>query len=83
MKFKRVTQERYYEMLEVLPPAKMTGFGFLVGEAWTHRPCAVTGRMLPAFAAFAEWPRDRFFESEGPMTIPEFAALDPGTLEAA
>jgi hypothetical protein len=36
MPVKQVTPERYYEMLEVLPPAIMTLNGFLVGEPVTH-----------------------------------------------
>ena len=71
MTFKKVSEDRYYEMLEALPPAVMTGRGFLVGEAWTHN-----GRGEPMFAPFVEH-AGAFYEGDGPMTIAEFRALTP------
>ena len=69
------TEERYYEMLEVLPPAFQSSRGFLVGEAMDHH--AVTGR--PRFSAFTErttkgdgWSETRYFEASRPMTVTEF-----------
>lgn len=32
----KVSEERYYEMLEVLPPARRAGMAFLVGEPVIH-----------------------------------------------
>jgi hypothetical protein len=36
MGLKRVSKAKYWEMLEILPPAAMAGGGFLVGEPWDH-----------------------------------------------
>ena len=46
--WKEVTKERYMDMLEVLPPAAMRRWAFLVGEPYDHH--AGTGR--PRFACF-------------------------------
>ena len=74
---KPCTEDRYWEMLEILPPAVMDGKGFLVGEPWTHRQCTVSDRPdQPAFAAFFK-SGNRFYEAEKPMTIPEYHAVTP------
>jgi hypothetical protein len=52
--WKESTEKRYWEMLEVLPPAAMTGLGFLVGEPFDHGTCTVKGFTLPRYSAFAE-----------------------------
>ena len=54
------TREKYWEMLEVLPPAAMCGNAFLVGEPMDHR--ADTGE--PRFTAF----RQIGFENTGNAT---------------
>ena len=36
MTWKRTTEAKYDEMLEILPPALWTGLGFLVGEPLDH-----------------------------------------------
>jgi hypothetical protein len=77
-KWKRVSGERFEEMLCILPPAVQTGAGFLVGEPETHRGCAATGRFAPAFAAFVEHyhgSSSEYFESLSPLTIGEFRRL--------
>lgn len=61
------TEERYWEMLECLPPAAHTALGFLVGEPCDHH--AMTGR--PRYSAFIKR-GDRYFESNRPMTTNEF-----------
>jgi hypothetical protein len=72
--WKEVTQGRYYAMLAMLPPAIQTANGFLVGEATRHRDCEVTRQFCAAYAAFVE--RDgRYFESDTPLTVPEFRSL--------
>ena len=64
------TEERYHEMLEVLPPAFWRGGLFLVGEPCDHD--AGTGQ--PRYAAF--WKRgDRFTASDRPITRQEAAAF--------
>jgi len=76
--WKRCTAERYDEMLGVLPPALMLGYGFLVGEPFDHRTCKVTGDTRASFAAFVVR-RGEYYE--GPhMTMPEFRALDLNTI---
>src|SRR4029450_1740111 len=72
--WKEVTQDLYPEILEMLPPAIQTANGFLVGEPMRHRDCAITGQFRAAYAAFVE--RDgRYFESDTPLTVPEFRSL--------
>jgi len=39
---KECSEERYDEMLGILPPAVMLGKGFLVGGSFDHRTCSVT-----------------------------------------
>jgi hypothetical protein len=72
--WKEVTQGRYCEMLEMLPPAIQTANGFLFGEAMRHRDCEVTRQFRAAYAAFVERDR-RYFESDAPLTVPEFRGL--------
>lgn len=63
------TEERYFEMLEVLPPALMTSCGFLVGEPMDHD----AGNGQPRFHAFRK--RGNVFEfASRPMTEAEFRA---------
>lgn len=71
IQWQETTQERFDEMLGVLPPASMSGGGFLVGEAMNHRD----GR--PTFEAYLE--RDgQFFVSKDDVTFAEFKAEFPG-----
>jgi len=72
--FKPCTEDRYNEMLNMMPPAVFTSSGFMVGEAWTHRECEINNTVLPAFAAFVRL-HGQHYESTGPMTIPEFRAI--------
>ena len=74
-KFTKTTEEKYWEMLGVLPPAIMTGYGFLVGEPMDHN---AQGR--PRFSCFMEY-RGEFFESVAPMTIAEFKAIKSEDLQ--
>lgn len=71
MRFNQVTQERYDEMLGVVPPAIMTGNGFLVGEPWRHNDAG-----QPMFAGFVHY-IGRCWEAAEPMTIAEFKDLGP------
>lgn len=68
--FKAVSEERYFEMLEVLPPAVMDGKGFLVGEAVDHR--SETG--WPRFEAFIEY-NGKYYQATEPMTAKEYRTL--------
>lgn len=73
-KWKSIRESRYYEALEMLPPACHTGYGFLLGEPTIHRKCAVTKEIAPAFAAFVEY-QGRFFEATEAVTIKEFKTM--------
>lgn len=74
-KFKRVTKARYWDMLEVLWPAYWDGVGFLVGEPWKHKTCAVTGETdTPAYAPFT-MKGGQYYEGDDAMTIAEFKAM--------
>jgi hypothetical protein len=64
------TREKYWEMLEVLPPACMLAGGFLVGEPMDHH--AGTGH--PRFSAFRSI-GSRYFESNRPLTVKEFKSF--------
>jgi hypothetical protein len=68
MAWKRTTRDKYWEMLEVLPPAAMSGGGFLVGEPIDHTPDG-----WPRYEAFLE--RDgKFFVHTEPLTVAQFNA---------
>ena len=72
---KITTEERYDEMLNILPPALWRDRGFLVGEPHSHRTCKVRGQPdQPTFAAFFYY-CGHHFESVEAMTIPEFNAF--------
>lgn len=62
-----VSEEKYFDMLEVLPPAFQRGGAFLVGEPQDHH--AVTGR--PRFDAFKMIDK-KYFAASRPMTVKEF-----------
>lgn len=68
MKWVETTEERYYDMLGVLPPAAYGAKGaFQVGEPMDHKG----GR--PTFASF-KVENEKYFESEDALTYREFAA---------
>jgi hypothetical protein len=70
--FKECTEERYNEMLGVVPPvwSVFSSTGFLVGEPWRHNDDG-----QPMFAPFLHY-RGKFWEGDGPMTVAEFRAID-------
>jgi hypothetical protein len=72
--FTEVGEERYDEMRDILPPAIMTAYGFLVGEPTDHRVCTVHGFTMPTFTPFIVR-RGRFYEGT-PLTAAEFRRLD-------
>jgi hypothetical protein len=72
------SEERYDEMLEILPPALWLAKGFLVGEPFDHRTCSVTKVVRASYAAFFQH-KGNFFEA-GNMTVPEFKAFDVESL---
>jgi hypothetical protein len=78
MTIKECTEERYDEMLGILPPALWLSYGFLVGEPSTHRKCKVKGNVMPTYAAFF-YAFGRFFEGDD-MTVSEFMRFDVNNL---
>ena len=66
------TEERYNEMLEILPPRMWVGKGFLVGEPNNHRLSMMAGLgWADTYAAFFRL-NDKFYCSNGDMTVAEF-----------
>jgi hypothetical protein len=72
--FSDTTEERYFEMLGVLPPEAYGAGGFLVGEPVNHRNCEISGRLAPTFDAFFSI-GDQYYASDEPMTVKEFAKV--------
>lgn len=65
-----VSEETFWEMLEVLPPACMIAGNFLVGEPCDHH----AGNGQPRFQAYIK--RDgKYLAANRPMTRTEFKAL--------
>ncbi|MGU3387209.1 hypothetical protein ACLBYG_22055 [Methylobacterium sp. D53M] len=74
--WKPASAQRTWEMLNIVPPACQTSFGFLVGEPESHRTCRITGRAWqPTFAAFAETDTLGSYEATEALTVAEFRAL--------
>ena len=74
-KWKQTTKERFWEMLEILPPAIQTGRGFLVGEPWRHKDGD------PAYQAHVQI-GEKYYEADEPMTIAEFQAYQGNPADA-
>jgi len=65
-----ITEERYYEMYEVLPPIHVAGKGFMVSEPWDHH--ALTGK--PMYGAYRK--RGEVYEASlRPMTVREWKEM--------
>jgi hypothetical protein len=75
---KECSEERYDEMLGVLPPALWLAKGFLVGEPFDHRTCRVTKVVCASYAAFFQH-KGKFYEA-GNMTVSEFKAFNVESL---
>jgi hypothetical protein len=83
VKWKKVSERRYWDMLEILPPALMEGGKFMVGEPWDHGPCAVNGgEAYPRFSAFFRVD-GAHYEGNKPMTRAEFQAMTAEDCRAA
>lgn len=73
MNWKPCTKAKYWDMLEVLPPAVMGGGAFMVGEPQSHDPA--TGQ--PTFWGYKQV-GEKFFATDEAMTIQAFAKICPG-----
>lgn len=69
--WKEVTEDRYNDMLNVIPPLAWVSKGFLVGEAWTHKICSINHRMSSAFQAMVR-SNGQYYECLEPMTVAEW-----------
>jgi hypothetical protein len=69
--WKSTSRQKYWDALEVLPPAYQDAFGFLLGEPHDHAQCEVTKVVLPRYDAYVE-KRKRYYASIRPLTIPEY-----------
>lgn len=67
VQWENITEERYYDLMECLPPAAYADNGFLVGEPWDHH--AGTGK--PRYQA-CRIVNDKYQASSRPMTKLEF-----------
>jgi hypothetical protein len=63
------TEEKFYDMLEVLPPRVMGNGGFLVGEEADHHALTGAGR----YQAFIHR-GGKYYASNRPLTVKEFKA---------
>ena len=68
IKWIETTEEKYNEMMNVLPPAVMMVGGFLVGEPWDHDGENHAAR----YEAFVKTQDGKFMVSDGPVTARQF-----------
>ena len=69
--WKATSRAKYWEALEVLPPAHQDANGFLLGEPFDHAQCEITKNVLPRYDAYVE-KRKRYYVSIRPLTVPEY-----------
>ena len=82
--FKQCDERRYNEMLEVLPPLAWVRKGFLVSEPWSHRECKISGKYRATYTAMVAHRGPlgtHYFESTSGLTVPEWLAVNPTTLQ--
>jgi hypothetical protein len=82
------SEAEFNEMFEVLPPlgwnAGELRRGFLVGEPWSHRMCAVTDVYRATYQAFVVQSTTtmgkRYLKSAEGITLPEWRELNTNDL---
>lgn len=67
-KQREISEDLYYEMLEVLPPAFMDKKGFQVGEVHDY-----TAEGLPRYASYTH--KDGKYYYRGNLTTPQFKSI--------
>lgn len=72
--WKRVSAERYEDLLNILPPIDFDGNSFLVGEAADHRVCTRSGKLNASYTGLVCIGTD-YYESLDPLTRREFREL--------
>ena len=76
--WQEVSEQAYFDALEVLPPAFHDHRDFLQGETHDHRVCSVTGTLTAEYAAYVRV-GDRCYGSPN-LTLGEFRKLDTATV---
>lgn len=69
---KKITSEKYNEMLEILPPITTALNAFLVGESTDHNGEYGTEKFLPRYQCYRKNTETKEFFDMGLMTINEF-----------
>ena len=72
--WKSTSKQKYWDALEVLPPAHQDGYGFLLGEPQDHAECEVTKNVMPRYDAYVQ-KNGRYYVSIRPLTVPEYKKL--------
>lgn len=72
--WKEIDEERYHDMLGVVPPVVWNDVGFLLGEAENHRQCTECGKFMPVFKPFIER-NGKFYEGTVAITVLEFQTI--------
>jgi hypothetical protein len=72
----RTSREKYWEALEVLPPAYQDANGFLLGEPHDHDYCEVQKLVLPRYDAYVQKGK-RYYVSIRPLTLAEYRKWAP------
>jgi len=73
--WKTTTEEKFWEMLGVLPPEYQKGGAFLMGEPYSNRRCTISGNYSDTFQGFREFSTAIFEETSEPVTKLEFLEL--------
>jgi hypothetical protein len=69
--WKSTSKAKYWDALEVLPPAHQDANGFLLGEPFDHAQCEVSKTVLPRYDAYVQ-KKGRYYVSSRPLTRPEY-----------
>ena len=69
--WKRTSKQKYWDELEVLPPAYQDHHGFLMGEPSDHDICEVLGTMAARYEAYISR-AGRHYVSIRPLTMREY-----------
>jgi len=74
--WKRTSRKKYWDALEVLPPAYQDCHGFLLGEAHDHDFCQVNGYVMPRYDAYVQ-KKGKYYVSIRPLTQAEYREYVP------
>jgi hypothetical protein len=74
--WKRTSRKKYWDALEVLPPAYQDANGFLLGEPQDHDYCEVDKLVMPRYDACVQKGK-RYYVSIRPLTLAEYRKYVP------